>query len=60
MCKILLFLFSSYLQWCLIKREFFIKMKALCFAPSFLQKRGVMEGGWLQEGSSHFNEKLSL
>ena len=44
----------------LIKWEFFIKMRAACFAPSFLQKRGVLEWGWLQVGSSHFNEKFSL
>ena len=44
----------------LLKWEFFIKMRAACFAPSFLQKRGVMEWGWLQVGSSHFNEKFSL
>ena len=31
-------------------------MRAACFAPSFLQKRGVLEGGELQVGSSHFNE----
>ena len=34
-------------------------MRAACFAPSFLQKRGVPEWGWLQVGSSHFNAKLS-
>ena len=44
----------------LLKWEFFIKMRAACFAPSFLQKRGVLEWGWLQVGSSHFNEKFSL
>ena len=44
----------------LLKREIFIKMIATCFAPSFLQKRGVLERGWLQVRSSHFNEKLSL
>ena len=32
-------------------------MRAACFALSFRQKRGVLEGGWLQAGSSHFNEK---
>ena len=26
----------------LLKWEFFIKMRAVCFAPSFLQKRGVL------------------
>ena len=30
-----------------------------CLAPSF-SKKGVMEGGWLKVGSSHFNEKFSL
>ena len=44
----------------LLKWEFFIKMRAACFAPSFLQKRGVLEWGWLQVGSSHFTEKFSL
>ena len=43
-----------------LKWDFFIKMRAARFAPSFLQKRGVMEWGWLQVGSSHFNEKFSL
>ena len=33
-------------------------MRAACFAPSSLEKRGVMEGGWLQAGSFHFNEKI--
>ena len=31
-----------------------------CFAPFFLQKSGVLEWGWLQIGSSHFNENFSL
>ena len=31
-------------------------MIAACFAPSLLQKRGLMEREWLQAGSSHFNE----
>ena len=44
----------------LLKWEFFIKMRATCFAPSFLQKRRVLEWGWQQVGSSHFNEKFSL
>ena len=48
------------LQWCPIKMRIFIKMRAACFAPSLLQKRGVMKRGWLQFGSSHFNEKFSL
>ena len=43
-----------------LKWEFFIKMRVNCFAPSFLQKRGVLEWGWLQAGSSHFNKKISL
>ena len=34
-------------------------MRATYFAPSFLQKRGVLEGGWLQAGSSQFNENLT-
>ena len=32
-------------------------MRAACFAPSFLSIRGLLEGGWLQAGSSDFNEK---
>ena len=44
----------------LLKWELFIKMRAACFAPSFLQKRGVLEWGWLLVGSFHFNEKFSL
>jgi len=32
-------------------------MRAAWFVPSFLQKRGVIKGGWVQVGSSHFNEK---
>ena len=53
----------QYCKWysgVLLKWEFFIKMRAACFAPSFLQKRGVLEWGWLQVGSSHINEKFSL
>ena len=46
-------------QWCPIKMGIFIKMRAACFAPSFLKKRGLLELGWLQVGSSHFNEKFS-
>ena len=44
----------------LLRWEFFIKMRAACFAPSFLQKRGVLEWEWLQVGSSNFNEKFLL
>ena len=51
---------SSIYYGVLLKWEFFIKMRAACFAPSFLQKRGVMEWGCLQVGSSHFNEKFQL
>ena len=35
-------------------------MRAARFAPSFLEKRGVLEWGWLQVGSSHFDEIFSL
>ena len=42
------------IQWCPIE------MRAACFAHSFLQKRGVLEWGRLQVGSSHSNEKFSL
>ena len=38
------------------KQDFFVKMRAPCFACSFPQKRGAV-GGWLQVGASHFNEK---
>ena len=38
----------------------FIKLRAACFAPSFLQNRGVLEGGWLQVGNSDLNEKFSF
>ena len=33
-------------------------MRAACFAPSFLLKRGALEWGCLQIGSSHFNKKI--
>ena len=35
-------------------------MRAACFAPSFLQKRGVLNGGWHQVGNFHYHEKFSL
>ena len=35
-------------------------MRAACFAPFFLQKREVLEGGWPQVASSDFNEKFPL
>jgi len=42
------------------KWEYFIKMRVAYFAPSVLQKRGVMEGRWLQLVSSHLNENFSF
>ena len=35
----------------LSKWEFFIEIRAACFAPYFLQNLGVLEWGWLQVGS---------
>ena len=54
MCSAQLVLYSD------VKWECFIEMRAACFAPSFLQKRGALEWGWLQAWSSHFNEKFSF